>query len=327
LEARRQVALDRRNQCCSRSHRVQRADRHDRRRIRHTSAPSFCRERRGRSKRSRPYKRLKPAAPALYLTRGSSYPYNPDAEAPIWWQFLVEALGGEEAATVYESDLGYSITGERREHVFFVDYGPTARNGKTTAHEAVKHVVGAGLVNTSKPGAFLVGRHEDPKRPRSDIIRWKRKRIIQTSELPESATLDEDLVKRLTGEDTIEAREVYGPDEREHAYYAKLWIRTNNFPALDPDSEAIWGRVRLHGFHVSFKGREDKDLSKKLRAEGGRHPCPARATRGRLLPAREPAPERGRRRGAERPAHRERLPRRCQEIERWLERESARLGT
>jgi putative DNA primase/helicase len=90
--------------------------------------------------------------------------------------------------------------------------------------------------------------------------------MIQTSELPEGAQLDGNMIKQLSGADTITARRNYGGEE-EFVNQGKLWIRTNNFPELDPDDDAIWSRIRLHEFRVSFKGREDKDLPKKLRVE------------------------------------------------------------
>jgi phage/plasmid-associated DNA primase len=48
---------------------------------------------------------------------------------------------------------------------------------------------------------------------------------------------------------------------------ASIVMRTNNFPGLDPDSPAIWNRVRLVEFPNSFAGREDKTLPEQLDAE------------------------------------------------------------
>jgi putative DNA primase/helicase len=213
-------------------------------------------------------KELLSADPALMLSRGSHYRYNPDARAPTWCEFLLQVFADNKPeALAYESDLGYTLTGESREHVVFVDWGPTSRNGKTTVQEAVKHILGLNLCVTSAPGSFLQGRYNhEPDRTRNDMVRWRGARMIQTSELPESAQLDGNIVKQLSGADTITARRNYGGEE-EFVNQGKLWIRTNNFPELDPDDDAIWNRVRLHEFRVSFKGREDKDLPKKLRAE------------------------------------------------------------
>jgi len=206
--------------------------------------------------------------PAMMLSRGSRIAYHPEAEAPTWGKTLLEIFaGGAKVAAAYEADLGYTLTGETREHVALVDFGPTSRNGKTLIHETIRYIFGPELCVVSAPGTFLLGRYSnEANKPRDDIARWRGARMIQTSELPEGAQLDEDLFKRLTGEDTVPVREGYGR-ESEFKPNAKLWVRTNNFPALDPDSEAIWSRVRLHEFAVSFLGREDRTLSERLRAE------------------------------------------------------------
>lgn len=212
--------------------------------------------------------KLLAAHPKMMLSRGSRIAYRPEAEAPTWRKTLLEIFAGnEKLAAAYEADLGYTLTGETREHVAFFDFGPTSRNGKTMLHEVVHHILGPELSVTSAPGTFLLGRYSnEANKPRDDIARWRGARMIQTSELTEGAQLDEDLFKRLTGEDTLPVREGFGR-ESEFKPTGKLWMRTNNFPALDPDSEAIWARVRMHEFKVSFLGREDRSLSERLRAE------------------------------------------------------------
>jgi len=205
----------------------------------------------------------------LMLSRGSPTAYEPEAAAPAWETFLLEVFDGSpDAATAYESDLGYTLTGEMIEDKAFFDYGPLTRNGKTVIHELIhKRILGPELCVVSTPGTFLLGRFSnEANKPRDDIARWRGARMITTSELPEGARVDEDLFKRLTGRDTISYREGYGR-EVEFNPTAKLWIRTNNFPALDPDSEATWARVRLHEFPVSFLGREDHGLPARLEAE------------------------------------------------------------
>jgi P4 family phage/plasmid primase-like protien len=208
------------------------------------------------------------ADPALLLSRGSRIAYRPEAQAPLWWETLLAINAGDEgAAAAYEGDLGYTLTGATAEHVAFFDVGPTGRNGKTLLAETVRHILGPELCVVSAPGTFLQGRFSnEANKPRDDIARWQGARMIQTSELPEGARFDEDLLKRLTGDDTIPVREGYGR-ESEFRAVGKLWVRTNAFPALDPDSEAVWSRVRLHEFTVSFLGREDRTLPERLRAE------------------------------------------------------------
>jgi putative DNA primase/helicase len=47
----------------------------------------------------------------------------------------------------------------------------------------------------------------------------------------------------------------------------KIWLVTNHRPRVQGDDDAIWRRLRLIPFEVSFRGREDKTLGGKLHAE------------------------------------------------------------
>jgi putative DNA primase/helicase len=191
--------------------------------------------------------KLLPADPALRLSRAARFDYNPRAEAPTWRRFLLEVFdGNQDVAAAYEADLGYTLTGETREQVFFVDHGLTGANGKSVLHETVKEILGSRLVVSSKPATFMQGKYtHEANRTRDDVIRWRGARMIQRSEFPEAARLDEDLIKSLTGGDHLTARGIYR-DEEEFLPVGKLWIRTNHFPDLDPGSAAIWRRVRPH---------------------------------------------------------------------------------
>ena len=73
-------------------------------------------------------------------------------------------------------------------------------------------------------------------------------------------------MKSITGGDRIVARFLYG-EHIEFVATFKLWLATNHRPKIDAGDEAMWRRVRLIPFQVSFRGREDKTLAQALRAE------------------------------------------------------------
>src|SRR3712207_8459330 len=87
------------------------------------------------------------------------------------------------------------------------------------------------------------------------------------SETPRDVELDEAIVKQITGNDTINARQPYG---RPFTYTPefKLWMSTNHKPEIPDGSEAIWDRIRLIPFNQRFKGKAaDTKLPAKLREE------------------------------------------------------------
>ena len=62
-------------------------------------------------------------------------------------------------------------------------------------------------------------------------------------------------MKEITGGDTIAARFLYG-EHFEFRPAFKLWLVTNHLPRVDGGDDAIWRRLRLIPFTVSFEGRE-----------------------------------------------------------------------
>lgn len=64
----------------------------------------------------------------------------------------------------------------------------------------------------------------------------------------------------LTGGDTVAARFLYG-EHFEFRPRFKLFLVTNHRPKVDGDDGAIWRRLRLVPYTVSFEGHEDKGLA------------------------------------------------------------------
>jgi putative DNA primase/helicase len=94
----------------------------------------------------------------------------------------------------------------------------------------------------------------------------QRDRLVIASESGEGRRLDEAVVKTLTGGDTVTARFLYG-EFFEFVPHFNIWLATNNRPRVDGADDAIWRRLRLIPFEVSFEGREERDLAAKLEAE------------------------------------------------------------
>jgi putative DNA primase/helicase len=205
---------------------------------------------------------LRPNDPADLISLGTDVPYDPDATCPRWLQFLREVFDGDQDLVGFvRRAVGYSLTGDTREHVLFVLHGAGC-NGKTTFVEQVQKVAGD-LSQTSPFDAFMrvYGRGV-----RNDIARLHRSRLVVAAESGEGRRLDEATVKLLTGGDTVAARLLYREFfEFQPAF--KLWLVTNHRPRVDGDDDAIWRRIRLIPFDVSFEGREDQQLAAKLDAE------------------------------------------------------------
>jgi len=177
---------------------------------------------------------------------------------------LDEVFGGDHELIEYiRRAVGYSLTGDTREQCFFILFG-TGANGKSTFIEIICKLLGT-HAETAEFSTFLV--RKDRGAPRNDVAKLHAARLVKASESQHMASIDEALIKEVTGEDTISARFLY----REHFSFKpkfKIWLITNHKPEIRGTDPAIWRRVRLIPFSQQFEGpQRDPTLRKKLESE------------------------------------------------------------
>ncbi len=156
---------------------------------------------------------------------------------------------------------GYALTGDTREQIVAVLHG-AGGNGKDTMIKPITRIVGEQAL-TSSIDTFTRVRDRGV---RNDLARLHRARLVVASENAEDRRLDEPTVKSVSGGNSIAARFLYG-EFFEFTPQFKVWLITNHRPRVEGDDDAIWRRLRLIPFHVSFVGREDKELDAKLERE------------------------------------------------------------
>jgi putative DNA primase/helicase len=207
--------------------------------------------------------RLLKGDPSDLISLHTGVPYDPAALCPRWEQFVREVFGGDEEMTAYiQRALGYSMTGDTREQVFFCCYG-TGANGKSTLLELLRHVLGDYGYNLPFSALELKARAGVP----NDIAALVGRRFVTAVETSESAELNEARIKSLTGGDLITARRLY-QEFFTFVPEAKFWLAFNHRPKVADDSHGFWRRVRLVPFGQCFAGdKVDPELISKLRAE------------------------------------------------------------
>jgi putative DNA primase/helicase len=198
------------------------------------------------------------------ITRATAVPYDRNATAPRWAEFLIEVFNGDlETIGYIQRAVGYSLTGSTREQCFFLLCGPGA-NGKSTFLETIIKLMGTQAA-TAAFSAFLVQSNQGG--PRNDLAALCGSRFVKAAEAEHQARLDETVLKMLTGEDTISARFLY------HEVFSyrpqfKIWLATNHKPAIWERTDAIWRRIKLIEFNQKFRGkRSDPSLRGKLDKE------------------------------------------------------------
>ncbi|MBM3760932.1 MAG: hypothetical protein FJW36_11865 [Acidobacteria bacterium] len=197
------------------------------------------------------------------ITRLIDILYSASAPARVWVSTIGQIFAPNPELVEYlQRMVGYASTGLIREHVFHMLIG-TGRNGKSLIVEALAEVFGEyGLAI----GADTLARAHDLQRPRPDVALMRGKRFVFSQEANRNTPFDEALVKRVSGGDTISAR-VLHQNPITFRSTAKLFLSTNHAPEISGTETAIWRRMRLIPFRVSFAGREDVTLPQRLKAE------------------------------------------------------------
>ncbi len=168
--------------------------------------------------------------------------------------------------------VGATVLGHADERVLPILHGESG-SGKSAFLEMLYHVLGdfAAIADPTT----LMPQPDNYQGPSEKLHSLMGTRFVKMSELPEQASLNQALVKSITGSDTQKTRPCTGhPVEWDVEYV--VWMATNNLPKITSTDGAIWKRVKPIHFPNTFvnednsaKVPEDKDLGRKLaRAEG-----------------------------------------------------------
>lgn len=211
--------------------------------------------------------RLLQAAPEMKLSKLANVVYDPAAKCPRWEKFLDQVMEGNAEKVRYLQKLaGLALTGQTEEECFFILFGSTTRNGKSTFLETLAYMLGGYSVNV-QPDTFAQ-RTGDGSAARGDIARLKGVRLACAAEPPRDMLLNASQIKQLTGRDTITARELYRA-EFEFIPRFKLIFNTNYLPRILDLTVFKSDRVNVITFDRHFASREqDKTLKDRLRAAG-----------------------------------------------------------
>lgn len=189
---------------------------------------------------------LRPHNKADLITKFISIDYRPDAKAPFWLSSLDLIFCGNQRLIDYmQRALGYSITGVQDEKCFFICWGESGENGKSTILETIQNMLGNGYAQMSD--MVVVTSSTLDLRVSSSLAKLQGARFVSMNEAEENQKISEALIKQLTGGDTVQACFKHrNPFEYRPVF--KLWIRTNEKPIIRSQNEAIWNRVKLIPF-------------------------------------------------------------------------------
>ncbi len=214
---------------------------------------------------------LRPHNSADLITFVAPVAFDSAATCPTWQRFLLEVFAGDqEMVSFIQRAIGWSLTGVVKERALFFLYGENGKNGKSTLVETVQKLIGIcgentfGYARKVTADTFMKSKNHDDNQRKAATLAGPR--FVCTSEVAEEHRLNEQLIKDITGGDTIEARRLYQEAFTFKPQF-KPWMYGNHKPTITGTDDAIWSRVRMVPFEVTFLGREDLELPAKLAAE------------------------------------------------------------
>jgi putative DNA primase/helicase len=197
------------------------------------------------------------------ITKVAPVTVNSSTSCTLWLQFMNEITDGNQALINYHQRIaGLCLTGDISEQYLFILHGGGA-NGKSVYADTITGILGD-YAGEAAPTLLMATRSEEHPTQTADL---HGKRLVVASETEEGGRLKLQTVKRLTGDKTLKARfmrQDYFSFQRTH----KLWMVTNNRPAVRENTHAVWRRIRLIPFEITIpEDRQDKHLVDKLREE------------------------------------------------------------
>lgn len=199
--------------------------------------------------------------PGDLLTKHANVEYDPRARAPLFLEFLDQITLGRMGLVAYLKRLGgYCLTGLTREQVFVIFHG-SGRNSKTTLLNILLKLLGT-YATTANAETFMFSQNKNEAL--RDLARLPKVRLVIAPEIGQGSRLDEALVKRITGQEMLAARPMYGEYFTFEPQF-KLLFGANVLPEIRGTDEAIWRRVHVVPFDYQVpKDRIDPHLSEKL---------------------------------------------------------------
>jgi putative DNA primase/helicase len=199
-----------------------------------------------------------------YITKRTRVRPDPACEPKRFLKFMDEITDGDAELNAYlMRHAGYGLTGCTTEHCLPFWWGPGG-NGKGELLNIRQYIMGFEYGTVLRMDD-LTFRDNGSDNQRRIIAKLCGSRLVTANEGNARVRLDMALLKTLASSDLLSGAHLY-ENEFTFAPTHKLVLATNNKPELEVD-DAARRRVHLVPFNVSFRGREDRTISEKLKAE------------------------------------------------------------
>ncbi|UFW80008.1 DNA primase family protein [Rhizobium sp. SU303] len=181
--------------------------------------------------------------------------YQPKARCPRWVRFLETMLPDADVRRMVQVSSGLGLVGITVQKLFF-HYGDGA-NGKSVYMETLCRLLGE--VAVTLPATSLIGESGSSGGASPDLARLLGRRLLRVKELPEGEDLKENLVKELTGGETITARDLFAGYMDFDPIFIVI-MSGNGYPRITGNDDGIWRRMAVVHWPVKVPEAERREF-------------------------------------------------------------------
>jgi putative DNA primase/helicase len=197
------------------------------------------------------------------ITKIANVEYDPNADCPKWKQFVREILDYKaDIIKFVQTAVGWSLSGDTSEQTMFILFG-TGANGKSTFLNTIMFLLGD-YAKSTLTETFMKKNGDNNT---NDVARLRGTRFVTTTEVEQGRRLSEPLIKKITGNDEMTARFLYG-EFFSFTPTFKIFMASNHKPVIKGTDYGIWRRIKLIPFNSRIpEEKQDRFLEQKLREE------------------------------------------------------------
>ncbi len=190
---------------------------------------------------------LKPFDPEQIFTYKLNVAYDAEKQCPKWLKFVEEILPEKEDRDLLQEIMGYTLLPLMPRHKIFWFFG-LGRNGKGRIIKTLEYILGEDNCSNVELKEFD-GEH------RFAVASLYGCLINVSSEPVSDNILETSLLKKITGEDTLDAEVKLKQKRLRFNNVAKPFVLGNRFPKVNDLTLGWWDRMEILEFPNSFIGK------------------------------------------------------------------------
>ncbi len=203
--------------------------------------------------------------PADLCMKRSPVKCDPAAQCPLWEAAMNKWMCGDQNLIEYvQIALGVTLTSDTSLQALFFNQGD-GENGKDTAFGVIAHAMGTYWQNVNFMTFAETRNHSEHRNDLASLAGAVR--MVTSCESSDGHSLDEGIIKQVTGCSPVTCRQILGKPFTYMPQY-KMWFMSNYEPVIKGNDWGIWRRVKKIPWNYTIKPEEkDPNFVEKLKAE------------------------------------------------------------